>query len=92
MLTSFSALQDGTIPLYMASQKGHVSIVDILLRNGADPNLADTVSLLLIPILCSIHVFTILESILTTVWVNCFAVEKQLASNTQPEPSKPSTN
>ena len=92
MLTSFSALQDGTTPLYMASQKGHVSIVDIFLRNGADPNLADTVSLLLIPILCSIHVFTILESILTTVWVNCCAVEKHLASNTQSEPSKPGTN
>ena len=29
----------------MASQKGHVSIVDILLRNGADPNLALTVSM-----------------------------------------------
>ena len=28
----------------MASQEGHVSIVDILLRNGADPNLADIVS------------------------------------------------
>ena len=29
----------------MASQEGHVSIVDILLRNGADPNLAATVSM-----------------------------------------------
>ena len=29
----------------MASQNGHVSIVDILLRNGADPNLAATVSM-----------------------------------------------
>ena len=29
----------------MASQNGHVSIVDILLRNGADPNLATTVSM-----------------------------------------------
>ena len=29
----------------MASQRGHVSIVDILLRNGADPNLAKTVSI-----------------------------------------------
>ena len=45
MLTSFSALQDGGTPLYMASQEGHVSIVDILLRNGADPNLAETVSM-----------------------------------------------
>ena len=45
MLTSFSALQDGGTPLIMASQKGHVSIVDILLRNGADPNLATTVSM-----------------------------------------------
>ena len=29
----------------MASQNGHVNIVDILLRNGADPNLAATVSM-----------------------------------------------
>ena len=29
----------------MASQNGHVSIVDILLRNGADPNLTATVSM-----------------------------------------------
>ena len=41
----FSLLQDGTTPLFMASQKGHVSVVDVLLRNGADPNLARTVSM-----------------------------------------------
>ena len=29
----------------MASQKGHTSTVDVLLRNGADPNIAKTVSL-----------------------------------------------
>ena len=44
-ITSLSVLQDGTTPLFMASQEGHVSIVDILLRNGADPNLAKTVSM-----------------------------------------------
>ena len=29
----------------MASQEGHVRTVDILLSNGADPNLAKTVSI-----------------------------------------------
>ena len=29
----------------MASQEGHVRTVDILLRNGADPNLAKKVSI-----------------------------------------------
>ena len=30
----------------MASQEGHTSVVDILLRHGADPNLASRVSIL----------------------------------------------
>ena len=29
----------------MACQKGHTSTVEVLLRNGADPNLATTVSM-----------------------------------------------
>ena len=43
-----STLQDGFTPLYVASDKGHTSIVDVLLRNGADPNLAVTVSILVV--------------------------------------------
>ena len=43
-----STLQDGYTPLYVASQNGHTSIVDVLLRNGADPNLALTVSILVV--------------------------------------------
>ena len=43
-----STLQDGFTPLYMASGNGHTSIVDVLLRNGVDPNLAVTVSILVV--------------------------------------------
>jgi ankyrin repeat protein len=32
---------DGVTPVYMASQNGHTSVVDVLLRHGADPNLAN---------------------------------------------------
>ena len=35
--------QDGATPLYAASGKGHSDIVDILIRNGADVNLATNV-------------------------------------------------
>ena len=35
--------QDGATPL-MASQEGHSTIVDLLLRHGGDPNIADEVS------------------------------------------------
>ena len=35
--------QDGTTPLYIASQNGHSDVVNILLRNGADINLAKKV-------------------------------------------------
>ena len=97
LFTSLSALQNGATPLFMASQDGHVSIVDILLRNGADPNLAQTVSMEVSasdthPHTCIDSGNRIPESILTTFWVNCCALEKQLASNTQLEPSKPGTN
>ena len=35
--------QDGATPLYIASEKGHRDIVNILIRNGADINLARNV-------------------------------------------------
>ena len=38
-----STMQGGRSPLYMASQEGHIEVVDILLTCGADPNLAWTV-------------------------------------------------
>ena len=41
----FIVVQDGTTPLFMASQNGHTNVVDVLLRHGADPNLADHVSI-----------------------------------------------
>ena len=46
--SSVGSLQDGITPLYMASQTGHTSVVDILLRHGVDPNLALTVSGLIV--------------------------------------------
>ena len=42
----FTFLQDSVTPLFMASQNGHKSVVDVLLRHGADPNLPKTVSIL----------------------------------------------
>ena len=42
----FTFLQDGITPLFMASQEGRTSVVDVLLRHGADPNLPKTVSIL----------------------------------------------
>ena len=35
--------QDSATPLYIASEKGHRAIVNILIRNGADINLARNV-------------------------------------------------
>ena len=35
--------QDGITPLYVASQNGHSDVVNILIRNGADINLAHNV-------------------------------------------------
>ena len=43
--SSLHSLQDGCTALYMASQKGHTSVVDVLLRHGADPHVAETVSI-----------------------------------------------
>ena len=42
----FTFLQTGATALFMASQNGYKSVVDVLLRHGADPNLATTVSIL----------------------------------------------
>ena len=39
-----SQLQGGATPLILASQNGHATTVDVLLRNGADPNRAANVS------------------------------------------------
>ena len=39
-------LQDGATPLFMASQNGHTSVVDVLLRHGVDPNVPDIVSII----------------------------------------------
>ena len=36
----FPLTQDGTTPLYIASQNGHSDVVNILIRNGADVNLS----------------------------------------------------
>ena len=36
-------LQSGASPLYIACQRGHIDVVDTLLKGGADPNLACTV-------------------------------------------------
>ena len=41
--TVSSTLQKGASPLHAASQEGHIEVVDALLSNGADPNLADVV-------------------------------------------------
>ena len=38
--TLLSTVQDGSRPLHVASTKGYTEVVDILLKSGADPNLA----------------------------------------------------
>ena len=40
---SYFLTQDGTSPLVLASQNGHSDVVNILIRNGADINLANKV-------------------------------------------------
>ena len=40
-------LQNGGSPLYVASQEGHTEIVNTLLKNGADPNQATKVQLMM---------------------------------------------
>ena len=47
----FFTVQDGASPLYVASQEGHTEAVEMLLRSGADPNLAATVW----GMVCSFH-------------------------------------
>ena len=39
----------------MASQEGHTSTVEVLLRNGADPNLATSVSMDVVYLLLQRH-------------------------------------
>ena len=41
---TFSSTQNGGTPLYVACQNGHTQTVDVLLKNGANPNLTLTVS------------------------------------------------
>ena len=39
----FPLTQDGATPLFIASQKGHIEVVNILIRNEANINLAKKV-------------------------------------------------
>ena len=41
-LISSLAVQNGTSPLYVASQEGHSEVVDVLVKAGADVNQAWT--------------------------------------------------
>ena len=41
--------QDGITPVYVASGQGQSSVVNILIRNGADINLANNVCVYYIP-------------------------------------------
>ena len=43
MLLAIPLTQIGTTPLFIASQEGHSDVVNILIRNGADINLARNV-------------------------------------------------
>ena len=43
LLLSLFFSQDGVTPLLMASQNGHTTTVSVLIRSGADPNIADQV-------------------------------------------------
>ena len=45
IICSLFYIQDGATALLTASENGHTSVVDILLRHGANPNLADHVSI-----------------------------------------------
>ena len=55
IITFSSTVQDGCSPLYVASKYGYTEVVDILLKNGADPNLANTVW----GVVCSFHPFLV---------------------------------
>ena len=50
----FTNIQDGISTLYAASEGGHADIVDMLLKGGADPNVATKVCRVL-RILCKCH-------------------------------------
>ena len=41
--TLISSLQDGISPIYAASHEDHTEVVDILLKNEADPDLGTKV-------------------------------------------------
>ena len=43
---SVITLQDGTTPLYIASQEGHTSLVSLLLDKGAAVDLPDNVRMI----------------------------------------------
>ena len=43
LYTFLSTIQDGLRPLYVASIDGYTETVNVLLKAGADPNLATTV-------------------------------------------------
>ena len=40
----YHLLQDGTTPLFLASQEGHKDIVEVLLNHGAEVDLPNKVS------------------------------------------------
>ena len=45
-ITTFpSHLQNGSTPIFVASQNGHIQVVEILLNNGANPNIQKEVLL-----------------------------------------------
>ena len=55
-----STVQDGESSLYIASQKGHTEIVEVLLKKGADPNLTRKVcglvlSLYILPVIIMLY-------------------------------------
>ena len=44
IVSSLCMFQDGTSPLYIACQEGHVDLADLLIKKGADLNLKKEVS------------------------------------------------